>query len=295
MNSINSSNPINPINPTNSVVVSVIVTTRNEERNIASCLESVKNSINSINPFVEIIVVDNNSTDNTVKIAREFTDKVYNKGPERSAQRNYGTKKAEGKYILYLDADMILSEGVIEECMNKCESEDYVALYIPERIIGSGFWVKVRDFERSFYNVTYIDAVRFINRDKSLEMGGFDENLTGPEDWDFDRRIRNYGNTGIIHDHLCHNERGFNLKEHIAKKTYYSRSFERYKNKWGRNDKIAGKQLEFWYRYIGLFIEKGKWKRLFTHPILSFSMYFLRFLVGVNYLAGRLSALKEDQ
>jgi len=40
--------------------------------------------------MVEIIVVDNNSTDNTVKIAKRFTDKVYNKGPERSTQRNYG-------------------------------------------------------------------------------------------------------------------------------------------------------------------------------------------------------------
>jgi len=178
------------------MLVSVIVTTKNEEKNITNCLRSVKNSINptnSTNPTnleVEIIVVDNNSTDNTVKIARRFTDKVYNKGPERSAQRNYGVKKAKGKYILYLDADMILSENVIKECINKCENEDYVALYIPEKIIGRDFWIKVRDFERSFYNATCIDAIRFIRRDKFLEIGGFDESLTGPEDWDFDRRIR---------------------------------------------------------------------------------------------------------
>ena len=93
---------MNSINPTNSVVVSVIVTTKNEEKHIGNYLRSIinstnsinpinpTNSMNSLNPFIEIIVVDNNSSDNTVKIAREFTNKVYNKGPERSAQRNYG-------------------------------------------------------------------------------------------------------------------------------------------------------------------------------------------------------------
>lgn len=45
----------------------------------------------------------------------------------------------------------------------------------------------MRDFERSFYNTACIDAVRFVRKDKFLEIGGFDESLTGPEDWDFDR------------------------------------------------------------------------------------------------------------
>ncbi len=186
------------MNSTNSIVVSVIVTTKNEEKNIANCLRSIVNSINSINsinplnslnPFIEIIVIDNNSSDNTVKIAKQFTDKVYNKGPERSAQRIFGVEKAKGKYILYFDADMILSENIIEECINKCESKNYIALYIPERIIGQGFWIKVKDFERSFHNATVIDCVRFMREDAAEEIGGFDESFTGPEDWDFDRRL----------------------------------------------------------------------------------------------------------
>jgi len=120
-------------------LVSVIVTTKNEQANIQNCLESIKNqNLNSQSP-VEIIVVDNNSTDNTVKIAKRYTDKVFNFEPERSAQRNFGIKKANGKYILYLDADMILSENLISECVEKCEKEGYVALYILERIVGKGF------------------------------------------------------------------------------------------------------------------------------------------------------------
>ncbi len=271
------------------LLVSVIITTKNEQVNIQNCLESIPTSLHPssfiLPPFsVEIIVVDNNSIDKTVEIAKKYTDKVCNFGPERSAQRNFGVKKANGKYILYLDADMILSENVIFECIEKCEKEGCFALYIPERIIGEGFWVKIRDLERSFYNATVIDCVRFVRRDKFLEIGGFDESLTGPEDWDFDRRIKEIGEVDIVNAPIYHNEGEFNLRKYINKKSYYVKSFDKYIQKWGKNDKIIRKQLGFWYRYFGVFMEDGKWKRLLRHPILSGGMYGLRILVGIRYL-----------
>ena len=71
------------------MILSVIITTKNEEKNIANCLKSIK-AQNYPHDKIEIIVVDNNSKDRTKEIAARFTDKVYNFGPERSAQRNYG-------------------------------------------------------------------------------------------------------------------------------------------------------------------------------------------------------------
>lgn len=263
--------------------VSVIVTTRNEGLHLRNCLESVRKQTYPWNQ-IEIVVVDNQSTDRTLSIANRFTNKVYNKGPERSCQRNFGVKQAGGKYILYLDADMILSPDVVKECVDKCESSGCIALYIPERIIGKGFWVKVRDFERSFYNGTCIDCVRFIRKDKFLEIGGFDEDLTGPEDWDFDRRINTIGITGIIVSPLYHNERTIDFKKYVGKKAYYAESFKKYRKKWGKNDPIIKKQLGFWYRYFGVFLEKGKCMKLLSNPISAVGMYFLRFLVGLSYL-----------
>ena len=295
-------------------IVSIVITTKNEEKNIENCLKSIRNqTFNSqfpipnsrfpipnshSHPLIEIIVVDNNSQDKTKEIAYKYTDKVYNFGPERSAQRNFGVKQASGKYILYLDADMILSENVISECVEKFRKgeiengrremgngkRELVALYIPERIIGKGFWVKVRDFERSFYNATVIDCVRFVRRDKFLEIGGFDENLTGPEDWDFDRRIREIGRVDIIDAPIYHNEGSFDLKKYLNKKSYYAKTFDKYIQKWGKDDKIIKKQLGFWYRFFGVFSENGKWKRLVKHPGLTIGMYFLRFMVGLQYL-----------
>ena len=118
-------------------LVSVIVTTKNEEKNIGNCLESIK-AQTYLQDKMEIIVVDNSSTDKTKEIARKYTDnpsrnsfapvdsststgqafhgvKVYNWGPERSAQRNFGIRQAKGKYVLYSDEDMVLFENVIFE------------------------------------------------------------------------------------------------------------------------------------------------------------------------------------
>ena len=173
-------------------LVSVVVTTKNEEKNIESCLQSVRSQTFK---NIELIVVDNFSEDKTAELAKKYTAEVYFKGNERSEQRNYGVQVAHGKYVLYLDADMILSANLIAECVDACERNSADALYVPERIVGKGFWIKVRDFERSFYTGTVIDAVRFIRRDLFLQVEGFDETLIGPEDWDFDRKIRKLGRT----------------------------------------------------------------------------------------------------
>lgn len=94
--------------------VSVIITTKNEERNIGNCLESIRHQIYP-KDRLEIMVIDNNSSDKTKEIAYRYTDRIYDFGPERSAQRNFGVKQANGKYIMYLDADMILSEVVLKK------------------------------------------------------------------------------------------------------------------------------------------------------------------------------------
>ncbi len=263
--------------------VSIIITTKNEADHIVPCLESIRNQDYAADR-VEVIVVDNNSTDTTKEMAASHGAQVYNLGPERSAQRNFGVSKAAGRYILYLDADMQLSKTVVSECVEKCEEDDLVALYIPERIKGRGFWVKVRDFERSFYDATCIDCVRFVRRDKFLEVGGFDENLTGPEDWDFDRRVRSAGKVALIRSPLYHNEEGFRVKGYLSKKKYYAKNFDNYIKKWGKTDAEIRKQLGFWYRYFGVFTEDKKVFKLLSHPVLALGMYILRASVGIAYL-----------
>jgi glycosyltransferase involved in cell wall biosynthesis len=272
------------------MLVSVIITTKNEEKNIARCLRSIADQAYP-KEKLEIVVVDNYSTDKTRKIAENFSPlsvKIFNKGPERSAQRNFGARNSRGFFFLFLDADMSLSGKVIKECVEKAKRDKNLAgLFVPEKIRGGGFWGSVRNLERSCYDGTAIDAVRFVRRDVFFEVGGFDESLTGPEDWDFDKRVREQGRVALVQAPLYHNEVEFKIKKYLEKKKYYSRDFEKYIRKWGRNDPDIRKQFGFCYRYAGVFTENGKWKRLIRRPFLALGVYFLRILVGAGYFSGK--------
>jgi len=290
-------------------LVSVIITTKNEERVIEDCLRSIKEQTYS---NIEIIVVDNASTDRTKEIAKKYTDKIYDKGPERSAQRNYGMMEvAQGKYVIYVDADMLLSPSLIEACVKTInQSNNIVALHIPEIILGKSFFSKVRRFEREFYNGTVIDGARFFLKERFIETGGFDPKLSGPEDWDLDKKIKKLGKISLLsfpetfigiefvynfikekginfipkYTSIFHNETEVYLKKYLQKKSYYTKSFDTYIEKWGQKDVDIRKQLGFFYRYIGVFIEKKKWIRLIMHPILTLGMFFLRLLVGLVFI-----------
>lgn len=264
--------------------VSVIVTTKNSEKTLFDCLLSI---VNQDYPFsrIELIVVDNNSTDATRKIARRFTNKVFIHGPERSAQRNFGAQKCKGDYYLYIDSDMTLDSKVIRESVEKFKNDpSLVALYIPEVIIGDGFWSQVRKLERSFYSATVIDCVRLIKTDVFNNVGRFDEMMSGPEDWDLDKKIRNIGNVDIINSPIFHNESEFSVGNYLKKKGYYAKSFSTYIQKWGKSDPDIQQQFGILYRLFLVFIEKGKWKQTIRFPHLMIGIIFLRILVGIKYL-----------
>jgi glycosyltransferase involved in cell wall biosynthesis len=298
---------------TNWPLVSVVIVTKNEEKNIENCLRSLR--LQSYpRPKIEIIVVDNCSSDRTKKIAHKYTQNVFNKGPERSVQRNFGLMKAKGKYLMYLDADMILSSTVIEKAVKKMENLNLAGLYLSEIILGKSYWSKVRRFERSFYDGTAIDCVRIIRKSVFSRSGGFDFSLTGPEDWDLDKKIRNIGlvdtlgkyDFGRIHKKLSrinyqknlveqliklameplilHNETDFKIQKYLSKKNYYSKSFQKYIEKWGKTDEDIQKQFGLFYRFFTVFLENGKIRRLVSYPHLAVGLFLLRFCVGIIFL-----------
>ena len=271
----------------NNPLISVTITTKNEEKNIENCIKSI---LEQSYKNIEVIVVDNDSTDKTKEIALRYTQNVFNKGPERSAQRNYGMiDKSNGEYVMFIDADMILSSNLVENCVNFINNNKIDALWIPEIVMGDKFFSKCRRFERTFYNGTSIDGARFFRKKKFVEVDGFDITMSGPEDWDIDKKIKreNIKLLDTKDSVIYHNEVEFNLKKYLSKKGYYAKSFDGYISKWGKDDEDIKKQFGLGYRYFGVFLENGKWKKLLSHPILAFGMYFLRFLVGVSFLINK--------
>ncbi len=266
-------------------LISVVITTKNEERNLPDCLAALNAQTLPRDSF-EIIVVDNASSDRTRDIALAGADLFLEKGPERSAQRNFGVESASAPLVVYLDADMRLSENVLAECLEAFKDPSVAGLYIPEEVVGSGYWIKVRNFERSFYDATPIDGVRGVRKELFLKLGGFDLSLCGPEDWDLNIRMKALGELRLINSTLRHDEGAFKWGRYLKKKKYYSASFAAYREKWPGNEDVK-KQFSFWYRYFGVFLENGKWKRLFAHPILAAGMYVLRGAVGFAYIFGK--------
>ncbi len=95
------------------MTLSVVIITHNEEANLARTLESVKALVSDGKG--EIVVVDSGSTDRTVEIAKSFGANVFvEEWKGYSAQKNSAIDKATGDWILSLDADEELSEGMRE-------------------------------------------------------------------------------------------------------------------------------------------------------------------------------------
>jgi len=259
----------------NEPLVSVIIPTKNSEKTLDRCLESIKNQSYK---NIELIVVDNNSTDRTKEIAKKYTDKVFNFGPERSAQRNFGARQAQGEYLLIHDSDIYFNLDSVKECVELVEKEKCDAIILPEKSIGVGFWAKVKAFERSFYiGNDYIEAARFFKKDVYDKLGGYDENLTGPEDWDLNIRARSAGykicRASLF---LEHDEGKVNLFGSSKKKKYYAKDvFDVYAKK---HPEEFRKQMNFFIRFpVNKILLSG-----LAHPILFSCMIFMKGLEYIN-------------
>jgi glycosyltransferase involved in cell wall biosynthesis len=198
--------------------VAIVVPTRNSGLTLRDCLASIRSQSYSCN----LVVVDNESTDDTLKIAEELADLLLHVGPERSAQRNAGAAATSASIVGFIDSDMVLSPSVVVEAVGAIAS-GAVSVVVPEKTVGAGFWARVSAYERSFYEGSAsIEAPRFFLRSVFEEVGGFDEAMTGAEDWDLGLRTISRGSRVRIVAHIVHEEgrvRYFNL---CRKKAYYA-------------------------------------------------------------------------
>jgi glycosyltransferase involved in cell wall biosynthesis len=262
----------NPIQEQDIKCVSVIIPTLNSERTISKCLESIR-----VQTYknIEVIVIDGFSSDNTTKIASRFNANIHLLDGERAFAKNFGISKSSGDFLLFVDSDMILQPTVIEDCVRCCSADDRIAgVVIPERSIGFGFWVRVRDFERSFYASSKIESPRFFKKAFVVQVGGFDEDITFYEESTVHQKLENIGIKVDVRitSFILHNEIDFNLTKWLWKKHYYSTNMECYYN---RYKSYARFQTSISYR-IKLFLSNGNWKRLFRHPILTVGVITLK-------------------
>jgi len=201
---------------------------------------------------------------------------VINEGYERSRQRNMGIRRATGKYLLFLDSDQFVAPDLIERCVATADMWDLAGLYIPEVIVTDGWFGRLRNWERTFYTGTAVDVVRFV---RFKNMPFFDEKMHGPEDSDWDRRIK--GSREVVNSYVYHCD-NVGVIDYLKKKAYYTKSMQRFAEKWP-GDKV----LNFKWRCWTVFTGGGKWRKLLACPLRACGLVLLLIARGLVYICAR--------
>jgi len=192
-------------------LVSVVIPNYNGEFFLIEALGSV---INQTYPYLEIIVVDDGSTDNSLEILASFETKIVllkTKNLGASAARNAGMKAARGEYIALLDSDDVWTNDKLQLQIELLESQKLDLVYCSGQEFGSDAPSGL--IHQAMYSGDcYMYFKRFptrgiielgcstaVFRTCLLEFSGlFDESFSGAaEDWDFFRRYSKYANVGF--------------------------------------------------------------------------------------------------
>jgi glycosyltransferase involved in cell wall biosynthesis len=163
--------------------ISVIIPVYNEEKNIESCLFSV---IKQTYKNIEIIVVNDGSTDNTQNILKKFRENIKiisstHQGP--GASKNIGVSRCKGEILVFIDADMQLDKEYISNIIKPIKNNTITTFHINEFVINfDNIWSKCWNINNSLPirdriskdNILDNKVVRAIKKDYFQSIGGFD-------------------------------------------------------------------------------------------------------------------------
>lgn len=145
-----------PANIIKDVRVTVIIPFYNVEKYLRECLESV---VNQTFRSLEILCVDNRSTDKSADIVKEFAEKdsrirlLSEETPGASAARNKALSCASGKYIYFLDSDDILKQKTLEFCVSMAEEQNLdMVLFSTEEFFENEILYREKNEFSGYYN-----------------------------------------------------------------------------------------------------------------------------------------------
>ena len=173
-----------------SSIVSVIIPMYNCENTLTHTVQSV---LNQTYDAIQIILVNDGSTDATEEVAKELLQhhpnieyhSHENKGQTKT--RNIGASLAKGHYLLFLDSDDTIAPTFIEKSIDVLEKNPEVKIvYSQSEFSGtkSGRWNLPAYHFKSFLLNNCIPITALIRQNEFEQVGGFDESLTFYEDWE---------------------------------------------------------------------------------------------------------------
>lgn len=207
----------------NNITVSVVIPAYNEEKYIGDTLNSLLKSEQKTNVNYEVILVDNNSTDKTVEVAKKFAHGMELRIIKESRQgrgvaRARGFMEAKGEIILSADADTIFYKGWVE-MLSSAIFGDVVAVTTPCKIVDStAINNAIFNFIQPIMMVLYrifsghywLSGFSFgILKSVYEKSGGFDTSLQAQEDLDLSFRVAKLGKIKLINKPVVFSSRRF--------------------------------------------------------------------------------------
>jgi len=190
-------------------IISVVIPSLNEEKYIEKTLKSIVNQTLPREKY-EVILSDGKSKDNTVKIAKKYIDKlVIKKNKSIAHGRNLGASKSKGKYLVFVDADSIISARLLKQVINTFEKDESIVgaftIYkfrsksIVIRLLNSIF-IQLEKLSNMLFprGTITTGACIIVRRSAFQQIGGFNEKLRTNEDNDLTKRLRKIGKVIMI-------------------------------------------------------------------------------------------------
>ncbi len=180
--------------------LSIVIPAFNEARLIERSLQSVAMSTaaNRTSGLTsEVIVVDNNSTDNTAELARQTgATVVFEPVNQIGRARNAGAAHATGDWLLFLDADSVLTPLLLADIIRVIESQKYVGCGSTLRMDGLPWWANVTLQLWTGASVLFrwaAGALSVCRRDAFQEVGGFDQDLYALDEIRLSKQLKQWG------------------------------------------------------------------------------------------------------
>ena len=207
----------------NTPVFSVIIPTYNRAYVLAEAVNSV---INQTFRDFELIIVDDNSDDDTYEVLKNITDKrvkLYRnertKGP--SGARNVGIYRANAEWIVFLDSDDIWKPEMLESvyrAVSRCDNN--IGLIHTGYALSDKSCRNIKPIDKRnrrgnlFNNLIYKNCIGTfscvaVRTQIARRIGGLDENIIGIEDWDFYLRVSRIANIEVIPEILLYYRNNF--------------------------------------------------------------------------------------
>ncbi len=211
--------------------ISIIIPAFNEERHLPSCLESIA-QVGYPKSSIEIVVVDNGSTDSTREIAKRYGAKVLcDDLLNVSGLRNLGVSESSGEIVTFVDADCVVKEEWLINATRYFDDLSIAAWGSPPVPPGRSTWVQktwflIRKKRYQVQEVEWLESMNlFVRKELFTSIGGFNKSLITCEDVDFCYRIRKRGR--IVSDsriEVVHLGEAATIREFMRKEIWRGKS-----------------------------------------------------------------------